>query len=359
MKKLLLNACLAAAAFWANDSGAMNGYPTDYSSEESSSVYEISGVKELDISSSGDRGGIDVQYLVQHAKFPNVETLIADLRSAFKMIYRSPVVVYAANEQSLIKWNRFPKVKELTLKLDGEFEEVRRSLCETLRYDFGLYTEITEIPQIDTLEELDMSNLDLIAIPESIQNLSNLRLLDLSNNSLEKLPESIGDLRNLELLDLSNNSFTKLPESIGNLTKLKSLNLGANDDNENGNCLMSLPDSMGNLENLEELNLTACSISEIPDHIGNLKNLKTLILEFNPLLDLPDSIGNLVNLETLDLTDCPVQKVPESIGNLKNLKYFYLNDDVILPPTVRNLEKLEPGRLKELEKQIKDESSDQ
>lgn len=79
MKKLLLNACLAAAAFWANDSGAMNEYPNDYSSEERSSVYEISGVKELDISSSGDRGKIDVQYLVQHAKFPNVETLTADL----------------------------------------------------------------------------------------------------------------------------------------------------------------------------------------------------------------------------------------------------------------------------------------
>ncbi|MBO7537095.1 MAG: hypothetical protein J6T29_02015 [Alphaproteobacteria bacterium] len=331
MRKLLLSACLAAAAFWINDAGAMNGYLDDYSSKENSIEHEIYEGEELDISSSGDERTLPVQYLIQHVEFPDVETLTADLRSAFKMIYRSPVATCAVKEQSLIRWNRFPKVKELTLKLDGEFEEVRRSLCETLLCDFGLYIEITEIPRIDTLEELNLSNLHIAAIPESIQNLRNLKLLDLSGNSLKELPQSIG-----------------------NLTNLEHLYLGTNEDSEDCNSLEILPESIGNLTNLETLDLTGCSLRELPESIGNLKNLEMLVLDSNLLIDLPNSIGNLVNLETLDLTDCSLQRIPESIGNLINLENFLLDDYIILPPTVRNLKKLEPSRLEELEEQIED-----
>lgn len=330
MKKMLLSACVAAAC-WMSETGAMNGCREDYSSEENCSVHEVYEGEELDISSCGDGGEIDVQYLIQHAEFPEVETMTADLKSAFKIIYRSPVVVYAAKEQSLVRWNRFPKVKELVLKSDEEFEKVRRSLCDMLHYDFGLYVEITEIPRIDSLEELDMSNLNLIAIPESIQNLRNLKLLDLGGNPLEELPQSIG-----------------------NLSKLEHLYLGTKDYMEGRNNLKILPDSIGNLTNLETLDLSGCSLEKLPESIGNLANLEMLVLESNLLSELPESIGNLTNLETLDLTNCPLASVPESIGNLTNLEDFFVDDYVVLPPTVRNLKKLEPGRLEELEEQIED-----
>ena len=44
--------------------------------------------------------------------------------------------------------------------------------------------------------------------------------LDLSDLRLEFLPESLGQLTSLGSLDLSNNQLTDLPESMGRLTKL-------------------------------------------------------------------------------------------------------------------------------------------
>ena len=61
----------------------------------------------------------------------------------------------------------------------------------------------------------------LLALPESIGNLTNLKTLDLYGNGLLKLPKSIGNLTNLETLDLYANELTELPESIGNLMKSK------------------------------------------------------------------------------------------------------------------------------------------
>ena len=326
MRKLLLSACLVSIC-WTNPAGAMNGYCDDYSYREDGCAHEVYEGDELDISSQGDKS-----LSCRYGGFPDVESLTADLTSAFRIIYRSPVAACGTREQSLIRWSRFPKVRELVLKSDDEeFLEVSHSLCNMLQYGFGLCVEITEIPRLDTLEELDMSGLNIVAIPESIQNLRNLRTLNLSGNSLEGLPQSIG-----------------------NLTKLEILDLGSNDADENRNNLPTLPDSIGNLVNLETLDLTDCSLRELPETLGNLRNLKALIVEFNPLTELPESIGNLMSLQTLDLTDCSLQGVPESIGNLKNLEYFYLDDYVILPPTVRNLKKLEPGRLEELEEQIED-----
>jgi len=47
--------------------------------------------------------------------------------------------------------------------------------------------------------------------------------LDLSDMDLSDLPESIGKLANLAFLDLWKNNLTSLPEAIGKLPKLKEL----------------------------------------------------------------------------------------------------------------------------------------
>src|SRR5437867_2123058 len=84
--------------------------------------------------------------------------------------------------------------------------------------------------------ELDLSNpewselkpLQLTELPESLWKLRQLQKLNLSNNQLMTLPESLaalGALTQLQTLNLSNNQLTALPESLGQLTQLQSLDL--------------------------------------------------------------------------------------------------------------------------------------
>jgi internalin A len=95
---------------------------------------------------------------------------------------------------------------------------------------------------------LDLSELSLTELPESIGQLTALQELSLRGNKLTELPESIGQLIALQSLYLDNNKLTELPESIGQLTALQSLYLS-------GNKLAELPESFGNLKGLEELYL--------------------------------------------------------------------------------------------------------
>ena len=84
---------------------------------------------------------------------------------------------------------------------------------------------------------LDLSDLQLSALPESIGRLSGLQELNLSRNQLSALPESIGQLSQLQVLHLSNNQLSALPESIGQLSQLQKLHL-------HGNPGLSLPDEV-------------------------------------------------------------------------------------------------------------------
>jgi Leucine-rich repeat (LRR) protein len=71
--------------------------------------------------------------------------------------------------------------------------------------------------------DLDLSDLGLQSLPESIGRLAQLRNLQLYNNRLTALPESIGQLTELRELNLLNNRLTALPESIGQLIGLRDL----------------------------------------------------------------------------------------------------------------------------------------
>jgi internalin A len=93
---------------------------------------------------------------------------------------------------------------------------------------------------------LDLSNLRLAELPDSISQLTELKGLYIYNSPLTSVPDAIGQLKNLEILFLSNNRLTSIPDSIGELTALKELYL-------NSNQLASLPESLRNLKSLEKL----------------------------------------------------------------------------------------------------------
>lgn len=79
------------------------------------------------------------------------------------------------------------------------------------------------------LFELDLSDLRLRLLPNSLIQLTQLRSLNLSNNRLTKLPNSLGRLTQLQTLDLRDNMLMTLPSFIGRLPELKSLDLCNNE----------------------------------------------------------------------------------------------------------------------------------
>jgi Leucine-rich repeat (LRR) protein len=180
--------------------------------------------------------------------------------------------------------------------------------------------------------ELDLSGLDLEALPEELGDLANLRILHLYSNDLRALPESIGKLRALTSLELMDNDLRVLPESIGNLTMLTDLGL-------RNNRLTALPESIGNLTALKELDLHGNRLTTVPESIGNLTALVKLILMDNNFETLPEAIGRLTALTSLDLRDNDLEALPESIGNLTALAELGLSGNRLtaLPESIGNL----------------------
>eukprot|EP01102_Stenamoeba_stenopodia_P006506 TRINITY_DN1787_c0_g1_i2.p1 TRINITY_DN1787_c0_g1~~TRINITY_DN1787_c0_g1_i2.p1 ORF type:complete len:1288 (-),score=192.66 TRINITY_DN1787_c0_g1_i2:91-3954(-) len=75
---------------------------------------------------------------------------------------------------------------------------------------------------------LDLSGMDLVAIPREIGCLSSLEVLDLHNNKLVALPLEIGELPKLHTLDVSDNQLDNLPWTLGQLSALIKLNIANN-----------------------------------------------------------------------------------------------------------------------------------
>ncbi|KAK0180588.1 hypothetical protein PV327_002955 [Microctonus hyperodae] len=87
---------------------------------------------------------------------------------------------------------------------------------------------IREIATIRKASCLDLSNNQLISIPNTIVTLMNIVKLDLSKNMLTEIPQNIGEMRQLRHLDLYSNQISRLPLSLGELKNLKWLDLKDN-----------------------------------------------------------------------------------------------------------------------------------
>jgi Leucine-rich repeat (LRR) protein len=71
------------------------------------------------------------------------------------------------------------------------------------------------------ITDLNLSNLQLSALPTIIGHFTQLQKLNLAGNQLKWIPAEIGQLNQLESLDLKDNpSLRKLPVSLGELSQL-------------------------------------------------------------------------------------------------------------------------------------------
>ncbi|KAG4384002.1 hypothetical protein GLYMA_13G195600v4 [Glycine max] len=112
-------------------------------------------------------------------------------------------------------------------------------------------------------------------IHELLSKFNYLHILSLSDcHDLREVPDSIGNLKYLRSLDLSNTEIVKLPESICSLYNLQILKL---------NCcgsLKELPSNLHKLTDLHRLELTYSGVRKVPAHLGKLKYLQVLMSPF-------------------------------------------------------------------------------
>jgi Leucine-rich repeat (LRR) protein len=107
--------------------------------------------------------------------------------------------------------------------------------------------------------------------------------LDLQNLGLTSLPESIGDAKSVRSLWLQNNLLEALPPSIRRVAGLKVLSLW-------WNRLKTVPNEIGHLANLEQLDLSDNNLVMLSPSLGNLSRLKSIDLSGNEALALPPEV---------------------------------------------------------------------
>lgn len=165
-----------------------------------------------------------------------------------------------------------------------------------------------------------------------------LQNLDLHENNLSALPPEIGLLANLRILAVSyNRQLAALPPEVWQLRQLSELYL-------NSTRFAALPPEIGQLVNLRKLYLGYTLIAALPTEIGRLANLDTLGLSGMLVpIALPAEIRQLRNLRELSLAGARIAVFPEKITGLENLKELYICETNInaLPPTIRRLSNLE------------------
>lgn len=183
--------------------------------------------------------------------------------------------------------------------------------------------------QIKTLNFLEMSNITLEQLPETIGHLENMINLALQRNQLIEIPQSIGNLLNLKFLDISFNKLIGLPDSLGSLKALHTLNLNCNE-------LQCLPNLEG-LSSLVILHIDHNKLSALPDGIFGLVHLMEIHASHNQITEISEDLNQIEALKIIDLSNNKIKQLPEQIAYCQKLKELNLKENPLSDNRLRKM----------------------
>jgi len=205
----------------------------------------------------------------------------------------------------------------------------------------------------DTIIKLDLSEQNIIELPNEFLKYKRLESLDLGYNpalNLQQVLSVINGLDNIKVLKLNDCEISTIPNSIINLKKLTELNLSSNQ-------ISTFPESLKKLDNLTYLKLFSNQLSQIqlkdgdlaslesidlchnyfevfPIELSNLKNLKNILIWYNQINYISDEISNFDHLEELNLDHNRLTVLPKSISQLNNLKVLVLKGNMLTEKSI-------------------------
>jgi hypothetical protein len=234
-------------------------------------------------------------------------------------IWRSAMDRAAGSSNDVsISWQTFDYIDPCIY----EYHEVYGKHMTTLRL-IGI--GLTKLPEevgykLRSLKILNLSNNELIMIPESILQLTNLKELHLTHNKLKKLPERIGLMGSLCRLELANNHLEKLPVTLAGLTKIDRLDVESNS-------LKLLPENLDAMKNCKTLNFNHNKLSRLPRCLGRMPNLITLSASWNQITYIPEELCASKTLKHIRLNLNCISLIPEKIGIMTQLYELSLDSN--------------------------------
>jgi Leucine-rich repeat (LRR) protein len=242
------------------------------------------------------------------------------------------------------------KPLEISIEVKSRVDNAIKKKYLTLDLS-GIGIEKVEFPnELEFLEELDLSENNLMTLPSSIFKLTNLLEIHLFSNPADlRTGEIEAFLRvnearkeNLNDLELSELGLSTMPKGIAQLSNLKRLDLY-------GNYISDLGEEIYLLKGLEQLDISGNRITKISDKISNLKNLTSLYAYGNLLTKIPKEIGQLKKLEALSLSSNKILSLPKELANINSLYSLLLNNNEIsfIPSSFENFELLKEFDIRE------------
>uniref|UniRef100_A0A7S4H808 Uncharacterized protein n=1 Tax=Guillardia theta TaxID=55529 RepID=A0A7S4H808_GUITH len=230
------------------------------------------------------------------------------------------------------------------------------------------------------LEELRLGSNPIHQLPDWIGNLRALRVLRLDKTGLQSLPFGLADCASLQMLDLDDVILLSPPKQIlskgvsivkewlGRLReargggRLDLSSLGLEDwppelvmNTKEGqyaslkrlnlldNILTEMPVEVCDLTTLVELMAGYNRMLSIHSKICEMKNLERLHVPFNHLSELPDTVSIIQSLRFVNLDGNNFREIPACLCVITELRDLRMNQNQIagLPPALARLGKLE------------------
>ncbi|GMH60673.1 hypothetical protein TrST_g7550 [Triparma strigata] len=155
---------------------------------------------------------------------------------------------------------------------------------------------------------LNLSKLQLDAVPEAVNALTSLTAINFRGNLLSVIRDDLFTFTaSVSSLNLSMNAFSVVPSSIPQLSYLMRLVL-------NDNQLSTLPIDLFAMPKLAELYVERNYLRDLPKGISVALNMTKLMLAGNQLTYIPEEVAEMPSLKMFDVRDNPINEGEMNVG---------------------------------------------